>query len=151
MKIPRKRMIVSVAVVAALLGGSATITAFALNQPETAVAENVPSSTPTPAETFTKVSPRAIPSKTASPPAAPAEMAEPVVPAPAGRVTNDVGTFVPPPDEPVWEDAPVYVPPPPIEYETITTQVCETAPEDPAHPGNAATVCRIETTTRPKQ
>ena len=144
MKVTRKRILVSVAVVASLLAGSATITAFAVAQPDNAVVVSEPSTIPAPKEAFTKVTPTAVPSPTATPVVAPVEVAAPVAGTPAKSNT----AYVPVPDETVWEDAPVYVAPAPIEWETITTQVCESLT---GISGSTFTVCRNETTTRPKQ
>ena len=158
-KVPRKRIIVSAVVAATLLAGSATITAFAITAPNTAVDTSVPSTTSTPAS-FTSATPTAIPTVTATPTApveVPAVVVAPVTPvAPvAGKKAQSNTGSVSVPVEPVWEDAPVYVAPPPIEYETINTKVCETGtahyPDGTPDMRASATVCRTETTTRPKK
>lgn len=155
MSAPRKPIVVAATIVAALLAGSATITAYAMSQPESAVAEAVPSTTPSPLETAIRVTPTAIPTPTSTPQVAPGEVVAPATEPPVTNSGSSGGSYVPP-VAPYVEPAPAYVPPAPVEYETVRTEVCETKNfvdlatgiEDP---GNTVTVCRTEITTRPKQ
>ena len=152
-----KRIIVSAAIVAALLAGSATVAAFAIMLPSSAIAEAVPSTSPSPSplETFIKVTPTAIPSPSAVPPVAPVEVAPLAADVAATNSGSSGGPYVPP-VAPYVEPAPAYVPRAPVEWETIRTEVCTTKNfvdlatgiEDP---GNTLTTCRTEITTRPKQ
>jgi hypothetical protein len=150
-----KRIIVSATIVAALLAGSATVAAFAITSPDSAIAEAVPSTSPSPVETSNKVTPSAIPSPSAVPTVAPIEATPPAADVPSTDSGSSGGSNVPP-AAPYVEPAPAYVPPAPVEWETIRTEVCETKNfvdlatgiEDP---GNTLTTCRTEITTRPKQ
>lgn len=150
-----KRILISATIVAAFLAGSATITAFAISQPASTVAEGVSTTTPSPLGSFTKVTPTAIPSPTSTPQVAPVEVAAPATERPVTNSGSSGGSYVPPAATYI-EPVPAYVPPAPVEYETVRTEVCETKNfvdlatgiEDP---GNTLTTCRTEITTRPKQ